>query len=126
MIPRMRFSSFNVLAGRRPTSRAAKSLGPLELELLQEIWAGGEMSVRDVHRRHTGGLAYTTLMTTLDRLYKKGFLERKKSGRAFLYSPAMSRAQFAAMVAQQAAESMITFAEPDAAAVLSHFVDAMG
>ena len=94
--------------------------------MLQMLWARGATTVRDVHREYPGGLAYTTIMTTLDRLYKKGFLSREKLGRAFVYSPAVSHQQFAGMVAQQAAETVLTFAEIHTADVLSHFVDTLG
>jgi predicted transcriptional regulator len=68
------------------------TLGALETEVMETVWAdGGALSVRDVHARFQGRLAYTTLMTTLDRLFKKGLLERKKDGRAFLYSARLSR-----------------------------------
>jgi predicted transcriptional regulator len=55
------------------------------------VWAHGESNVRDVAEKIDRPLAYTTVMTTLDRLYKKGMLERRKSERAFLYSPKLSR-----------------------------------
>jgi predicted transcriptional regulator len=63
---------------------------------MEEVWEeGGELSVRDVHTRLEARLAYTTVMTTMDRLYKKGLLERRKEGRAFLYSARLTRRQLA-------------------------------
>src|SRR5467141_2762004 len=67
------------------------SLGRLEFDLMQILWARGESNVRDVVQRLGRPLAYTTVMTTLDRLYKKGLLNRRKSERAFLYTPRLSR-----------------------------------
>lgn len=55
------------------------------------LWSAGESNVRDVAEKLGRPLAYTTVMTTLDRLFKKGMLERRKSERAFLYSPRLSR-----------------------------------
>ena len=55
------------------------------------MWSRGESNVRDVAERLGRPLAYTTVMTTLDRLFKKGILERRKSERAFIYSPRLSR-----------------------------------
>ncbi len=55
------------------------------------MWSRGESNVRDVAEKLDRPLAYTTVMTTLDRLFKKGMLERRKSERAFLYSPRLSR-----------------------------------
>src|SRR5712692_12026858 len=66
-------------------------LGPLEITVMEILWAQGESNVRDVVQRLGRPLAYTTVMTTLDRLYKKGLLNRRKSERAFLYTPRLSR-----------------------------------
>src|SRR5437879_12005709 len=69
-------------------------LGHLERELMERVWEIGESSVTQVHESLSGRLAYTTVMTTLDRLYKKGLLQRRKQGRAFLYTAKMSKAEF--------------------------------
>ena len=66
---------------------------PLELECLKEIWRLGEGSVKDVRdglapRRD---LAYTTVMTLLERLVRKGAVSRRKTGRSFVYSALLSR-----------------------------------
>ncbi len=61
---------------------------------MEVLWGGGRWSVHDVVDKLDRKLAYTTIMTTLDRLFKKGLLERKKSRRAFLYSQALSREQW--------------------------------
>lgn len=76
---------------RRPREVASLALGKLERQVLDETWRRGEVSVRDMYAAFAETIAYTTLMTTLDRLYKKRLLERRKDGRAFLYSPAVSR-----------------------------------
>jgi predicted transcriptional regulator len=65
-------------------------LGPLEIQVMEVVWSSGESSVRDVVEKLDSKLAYTTVMTTLDRLFKKGLLDRHKSERAFLYSPRLS------------------------------------
>ena len=70
------------------------ALGKLERQVLDEAWQHKEISVRDVFVAFGEQVAYTTLMTTLDRLYKKKLLERRKDRRAFLYSPAVSREEF--------------------------------
>jgi predicted transcriptional regulator len=66
-------------------------LGPLELAVMEIVWTRPESNVRDVATRLDRPLAYTTVMTTLDRLFKKGLLDRQKSDRAFVYSAALSR-----------------------------------
>jgi len=72
----------------------AAPLGALEAQVMDEVWSrGGELRVRDVHAALQRRLAYTTVMTTMDRLYKKGLLERRKEGRAFLYSARINRRQ---------------------------------
>ena len=69
-------------------------LGPLETRVLDALWTrGSASSVRDLHPAFPG-IAYTTLMTTLDRLHRKGVLSRVKQGRAFLYAPVTSRDGF--------------------------------
>jgi predicted transcriptional regulator len=61
---------------------------------MEVLWARGEANVHDVGHSLARPLAYTTVMTTLDRLYKKGLLDRRKSDRAFFYSPRLSRSDW--------------------------------
>lgn len=66
---------------------------PLELEALKVLWDLGEATVREVQlemSRHRP-LAYTTVMTLLDRLTRRGVVERRKQGRAHLFQPLLSR-----------------------------------
>jgi predicted transcriptional regulator len=79
---------------QRQEQGLAQPLGRLESTVMEVLWGRGESSVHDVAGRLGRPLAYTTVMTTLDRLYKKGLLERRKLDRAFLYSPHFSRAQW--------------------------------
>lgn len=65
--------------------------------MLEQVWRSGrEISVRDVAAALPRPLAYTTVMTTLDRLHRKGLLVRRKEGRAFLYAPRTTRGPFTA------------------------------
>lgn len=65
---------------------------PLELRCLQALWALGEANVRGVQAAMADRkLAYTTVMTVLDRLVRRGGVERRKMGRAFVYAPLLSR-----------------------------------
>ncbi len=69
----------------------AAFFGKLELRVLEALWRRrAAASVRDIHPEFPA-TAYTTLMTTLDRLHRKGVLARVKAGRAFLYRPLYSR-----------------------------------
>ena len=72
----------------------ATALGPLENAVMEILWSNGDSSVRDVAEKLERPLAYTTVMTTLDRLYKKGLLRRRKTERAFFYSPSLSRREW--------------------------------
>jgi predicted transcriptional regulator len=66
---------------------------PLELECLKALWDLGEGNVKDVRQSllHHKKLAYTTVMTVLDRLVRRGGVERRKVGRAFVYTPSVDR-----------------------------------
>jgi predicted transcriptional regulator len=61
-------------------------LGPLERKVLQAVWSRGTATVREVREDGTIWQTYPTIMTTMDRLFKKGLLDRVSDGRAFRYS----------------------------------------
>jgi predicted transcriptional regulator len=65
-------------------------LGPFEQQLLEELWQRRSATVRELIADGTIRQAYTTVMTTVDRLYKKGLLDRIAEGRAFRYTPRQS------------------------------------
>ena len=90
----MKTPRFLLRGFRRPSEVASLALGKLERQVLEQTWSRHETSVRDVYVAFGETIAYTTLMTTLDRLYKKRLLNRRKDGRAFLYAPAVSREEF--------------------------------
>ena len=90
----MKVPKFTLRGFRRPREAMSAALGHLEREVMEEVWRRGEVSVRSLHEHFGARAAYTTLMTTLDRLFRKGLLVRRKEGRAFLYAPALSRAEF--------------------------------
>ncbi len=91
---------------------------------MNALWKRRQGTVRDLLDERYTSVAYTTAMTTLDRLYKKGLLRRRKDGRAFVYEPAITRAEFSEKLACNAIEFLLRCAEPQA--VLSYFVDAVG
>ena len=68
-------------------SRSTPQLGPFERQLLHEVWSRGSVTVRELVEAGNIRQAYTTVMTTMDRLYKKGLLDRAAEGRAFRYTP---------------------------------------
>jgi|SRR5215471_2264910 len=76
---------------RRKSAGLASVFGTLELRVLEALWArDGEACVRDLLDGFPRA-AYTTLMTTMERLHRKGVLQRRKDGRAFYYRPVSSR-----------------------------------
>jgi BlaI family transcriptional regulator, penicillinase repressor len=75
-----------------PPRRSVLDLAPLELDCMNTLWPVGEATVREIRdllapRRPR---AYTTIMTIMDRLARKGIVERKKVGRAYIYRPNLS------------------------------------
>jgi len=90
----MKAPRFLLRGYRRPNEVASLALGKLERAVLDETWRRREVSVRDIYLAFEERIAYTNLMTTMDRLYKKRLLDRRKDGRAFFYAPAVSREEF--------------------------------
>lgn len=100
-------------------------LGPLESRVLEELWGHDRaLTVRHVHVAFPE-LAYTTLMTTLDRLYRKGVLVRRRRGRAFAYQPRCSRHELLGEMVSGHFRDLL--AASDASnAILSTLVNAVG
>lgn len=82
------------------------NLGPLESRLLEGLWQCGDATVRELLCETGSGLAYTTVMTTLDRLYKKGLLDRVAEGRAFRYSPRHTQEEIQRTAAGEAIQQL--------------------
>jgi predicted transcriptional regulator len=94
--------------------------GRLELRVLEALWSrGANASVRALQADfpHT---AYTTLMTTLDRLHRKGVVERLREGRAFLYRSRYTREELRSHLAAQVLGVLLG---GDARPILSCVVD---
>lgn len=99
-----------------------KSLGELEAAVMAILWADGPLVVRDVHARlrRRPALAYTTVMTVLDRLYAKGLVARTKEGKAFVYRPSISQEMW---MGQHAARALTQGNAPPTNGVLMAFLD---
>jgi predicted transcriptional regulator len=97
--------------------------GELETVLMHRIWDhDGPATVRDLFDglSQERPIAYTTVMSTMDNLYRKGWLARERDGKAYRYTPVASREEYSARLMREA------MAEAgDTEAVLSHFVAAM-
>src|SRR6187401_741633 len=100
------------------------ALGNLEREVMDVVWGTDETTVKEVQAALARPVAYTTVMTTLDRLFKKGFVARTRSGRAFVYEALRTREQTEAALAQGIMAGL--FAGPSAKPILSNLVDAVG
>jgi predicted transcriptional regulator len=111
------------------TGKTASELGPLERKVMELIWQrpkeAVEVSVRDLQVAFEGRLAYTTLMTTLDRLHKKGLLDRRKEGRAFFYSPRFSPAEFDRGVAREVIDKLLGRGSDSVEPILACIIDAV-
>ncbi len=111
------------LRGFRPDGRGTgRVLGELEAAVIEVLWAEPGLTVVDVEERlrRRREIAHTTVLTTLDRMHRKGYLTREKQGKAFVYSPAYSRQEFEQRMAQEVLGALIGgFSEP----ALSAFVD---
>jgi predicted transcriptional regulator len=98
--------------------------GTLELRVLEALWQRPQgASVRDLQHAFPSA-AYTTLMTTMDRLHRKGVLDREKHGRAFVYRPRYSREQLETGAAARAVGSLLGQGHDQP--ILSCLVDAVG
>ena len=89
---------------------------------MEIVWRGDPLNVREVQSHLPRTMAYTTVMTTLDRLFKKGFVDRVREGRAFVYTAKHSREE----VENAVAAGLLTgFLQGNSAArpLLSNLVD---
>ena len=93
--------------------------------MLEALWARGKATVRDIVDSGCDDLAYTTVMTTLDRLYKKGLLTRSEEGRAFRYAPRFSREEMHREAAGHAFRQLLD-ASPASSLPLSFLVEILG
>jgi predicted transcriptional regulator len=108
-----------------PIRSSLRQLGPLEQRMLDGLWAKGTATVRELLENGCPELAYTTVMTTLDRLFKKGVLSRSEEGRAFRYAPRFSRDELHREAAGQALRQLLD-ASPASSLPLSFLVEILG
>jgi predicted transcriptional regulator len=113
------------MARRRKSARGKPALPPLhelEAEVMEELWAESEASVRTVmealNKRASKERAYTTYMTIMARLHKKGVLDRRREGKTDFYAPRLGRDEFMALRARAEVEELV---DQYGDVALSHF-----
>jgi predicted transcriptional regulator len=84
------------------------SLGPLEAQVMEALWTAGEGSVREVQQRLPHQAAYTTVLTTLVRLFQKGLTKRYLQERKHIYAARMSADQWAMTAASESVFRFLT------------------
>jgi predicted transcriptional regulator len=110
----------------RHARRGVSALGRLEIQVMEILWERGECNVREVAGQLARPLAYTTVMTTLDRLFKKGLLQRHKSARAFFYAPRLSRADCQRQIASDFVARFLAGPRTSRQLLISGLLDAVG
>jgi len=100
------------------------NLGPFERQVLGELWSRGNATVRELLEDGKLHQAYTTVMTTVDRLYKKGLLDRVAEGRAFRYSPRHSAEELQRVAALEGIRQLLRSGDTSSLP-LSYLVEAI-
>src|ERR1700678_4656619 len=103
---------------------SVRGFGELEAVIMDRVWEHAEpVTVRELHGELSAGrvIAYTTVMSTMDNLHRKGWLERVKEGKAYPYRPSASREEYSARLMREA----LADGGANTEAVLSHFVATM-
>jgi predicted transcriptional regulator len=98
----------------------AHRFGDLEAVVMERVWAAeDDLTVRDVYESLLleREIAYTTVMSTMDNLHRKGWLDRERHGKAYLYWPTLTREEYSAQLMRDALEGTRSDL------VLAHFVD---
>ncbi|WP_043661709.1 BlaI/MecI/CopY family transcriptional regulator [Nocardia thailandica] len=97
----------------------AHRFGDLEAVVMERVWAAeDDLTVRDVYESLLleREIAYTTVMSTMDNLHRKGWLDRERHGKAYLYWPTLTREEYSAQLMRDALEGTRSDL------VLAHFV----
>jgi predicted transcriptional regulator len=97
----------------------------LECEVLQQVCGFGESTARQVLERMPRPLAYTTVMTTMTRLYRKGLLNCRLSGKTFLYNSRLSAAQLEMQLARDLVEALVACDEVQSQELAAAIVEAL-
>jgi predicted transcriptional regulator len=99
-------------------------LGPFEQQVLEKLWKNGSATVRELLADGEIRQAYTTVMTTLSRLHKKGLLDRVAEGKAFRYTPHHTPEELQRVTTLDSIRQLLESGIPSSLP-LSHVVDAL-
>ncbi|CAN5719236.1 BlaI/MecI/CopY family transcriptional regulator [soil metagenome] len=100
-----------------------RGFGDLESVVMDRVWSRAQaVTVREIFDdlAQDRSIAYTTVLSTMDNLHRKNWLQRERNGKAYLYRPAMSREERSARLMREAFES-----GGDTDTVLAYFVQQM-
>jgi predicted transcriptional regulator len=122
----MRSPKFRIRGFKEPREAVLLSLGPLERRVLDTTWNLKKANVRDVVEALDNEFAYTTIMTTLDRLFKKGYLDRELDGRAFVYAPQVTQEEMRIGILGDVITGLLDSATRSVEPVLASIVDSVG
>ena len=100
-------------------------LGPLETEVMEVLWMNGDCRVREVVRQLHREIAYTTVMTTLDRLFKKNLVCRRICDRAYIYSPRVTCQQWRERVVHDVVAKLLAGPKATRELLLSALLEAI-
>jgi predicted transcriptional regulator len=101
-----------------------RGFGDLEAVIMDRVWERGEpVTVRELFDELSAerAIAYTTVMSTMDNLHRKGWLDRVREGKAYRYTAVATREEYSARLMREALAD-----GGDAEVVLSHFVAQIG
>ncbi|MBS4210600.1 BlaI/MecI/CopY family transcriptional regulator [Bacillus sp. FJAT-50079] len=98
--------------------------GPLEAKIMDILWNGEEMTIKDVQLvlEREKLTNFNTVMTVMNRLVEKGILQKRAEGRSSLYKPIQSRAEF---INRQSKEMTNELMDEFGTVVISHMLDAL-
>lgn len=100
-----------ILRGFKPEHQDSKQvLGELESAVMDILWQQPHQTVIEVEEqlRKTREIAHTTVLTTLDRMHRKGYLSRTKQSKAFVYAPRYTHKEFEQGMAQEVLSALIS------------------
>jgi predicted transcriptional regulator len=103
------------------------SLGPLEREVLEIVWAIGPVTVRDVHQKILADpdreLAYTSVTTVLKRLTQKGWLGCDREDKSFIWRALVNREEALALFAYEQLQQFLAVGSPEIVAAFANQLD---